>query len=307
MSNKREWETYIYSLCENSIPRNIKPANFKAVALAFGYHSDWNTLENMSASMVTIAVETSLHRNTVDKVVAAMVAMGLASQRDSKRSWGKKKWTYVYDLSIPNDSHLSVSPSLEAEPNDSHSSVNPSLDNDSHSEQRLTFAGNDSHSESNDSHLSVNNHTYNHTYNHKKDDGPARGAEAPQAVPSVKETLSSKEMCAQVSLANRTSAPDSMDTDNPSLANRTDAADSMDQSNHGLDKKTDAADSKVNAAGKVKTIDAAGMTKKNAGITLCPTCLKEWLLMKDNGKPVAFCQNRSCSEYDTVQEGKLAA
>lgn len=159
-TTKRAWEAFIYGLPVEAIPAKIKPANFKAVALCLGYHSDWNTLQNMSASMVTIARETTLHRNTVDKVVSAMVEMGLAVQREDKRSWGSKtgKWTYVYDLYVP-VSHMNVNRVDDSEANRLTDECE-SVTTDSH------LQATDSHFEVPVSHLSVNNHTYNHTYNH---------------------------------------------------------------------------------------------------------------------------------------------
>lgn len=166
-TTKRAWEAFIYGLPVEAIPAKIKPANFKAVALCLGYHSDWNTLQNMSASMVTIARETTLHRNTVDKVVSAMVEMGLAVQREDKRSWGSKtgKWTYVYDLYVP-VSHMNVNRVAFEDVTDVTDSVTVEAQG-SHLDVPVSHLRvPDSHLEVPVSHLSVNNHTYNHTYNH---------------------------------------------------------------------------------------------------------------------------------------------
>lgn len=160
--NRKDWEAYIYGL--DVAPRGTKLVNFKAVALCLAYHSDWSTLENVSVSMQTIAKETSLHRNTVDKMVNAMMDIGLATRRDEKRIWstGTGKWTNVYDLRLPTDSHLDVK---QVDVTDEQPDIT-----DSHPEGTDSHSGGtDSHSEGTDSHLDVNNHTYNQTKDHTKE------------------------------------------------------------------------------------------------------------------------------------------
>ena len=144
--SKRDWEVYISSLPAASIPPGINPVYFKAVAKQVAFHADWTGLENMHASMQTVANETGIHRNTVSKVVSAMQDMGILVRRQEKRVYGKGKWTYVYDLYIK-DAHIDVQPTSD-DSKDAH------------------LAPKDAHLEGKDAHLDVNNHTYNHISNH---------------------------------------------------------------------------------------------------------------------------------------------
>ena len=160
MNNKRDWEVFIYNYPTDQLPKDIKASNFKAVALCMAYHTEWKTLSGMSVSNLTIASETGLHRNTVNKIIAAMNDMGLLNQK-GKRVWSQTgKWTYVYDLHIP-DAQIDVHPSDEqANDTDAQIDVHP-LMTDAH------FEGTDAHFEGTDAQIDVHNNTYNHTNNQK--------------------------------------------------------------------------------------------------------------------------------------------
>lgn len=250
--NKKDWEVYIYGL--DVAPRGTKLVNFKAVALCLAYHSDWRTLEGMSASMVTIAKETGIGRTTVTKIVAEMLKLGFLVKREEKRIWTKNIWTHIYDLTIPSQEvQLSEHPRLSEEGQDVQVSEHPERDANQDVQnggQDVQFEGQDVQNEGQDVQLSEHNHTNNHTKdhtsnhtsNHAVQDGDEnRGCDGNE--PTGTQTASQQS-------SDLTKKGEDM---NPSSDSKTNTARSLDSKTNAAEKtalKAPSSDSKTNTAEK---------------------------------------------------------